>query len=44
MLLVIAGYTAVILILTSRRVRLTSAAPPIAVGPGTLTGVALCAR
>jgi len=44
MFLVIAGYTAVILILTSQRVRLTRSALPIAIGPGTLTGMALYAR
>ena len=44
MFVVIAGYTAVILILTSQRVRLTRSALAIAIGPGTLTGVALYAR
>jgi hypothetical protein len=44
MFLVIAGYTAMLLILTSHRVRLTRSALPIAIGPGTLTGVALYAR
>jgi hypothetical protein len=44
MVLVIAGYTAAILILTSHRVRLTRSALPIAIGTGTLTGVALYAR
>ena len=34
MVLVIAGYTAAILILTSQRVRLTRSALPIAIGPG----------
>jgi hypothetical protein len=42
--LVLAGYVAAILILTSQRVRLTRSALPIAIGTGTLTGVALYAR
>ena len=44
MFVVIAGYTAVILILTSQRVRLTRSALAIAIGPGTLAGVGLYAR
>jgi ABC-type multidrug transport system permease subunit len=43
MVLVIVGYTAAILILTSHRVRLTRSALPIAIATGTLTGVALFA-
>ncbi|MBV9168303.1 MAG: hypothetical protein JO342_19365 [Solirubrobacterales bacterium] len=42
--LVLAGYAAAILILTSRRVRLSRLALPIALATGTLTGVALSAR
>ena len=42
--LVLAGYAATILILTSQRVHLTRAALPIAMGTGTLTGVAMYAR
>jgi hypothetical protein len=41
--LVLAGYAATILILTSQRVHLTRAALPIAIGTGTLTGVAMYA-
>jgi len=42
--LVLAGYAATILILTSQRVHLTRVAVPIAMGTGTLTGVAMYAR
>jgi hypothetical protein len=42
--LVLAGYAATILILTSQRVHLTRAALPITIGTGTLTGVAMYAR
>ena len=42
--LVLAGYAAAILILTSRRVRLRHSALPIALATGTLTGVAMYAR
>ena len=42
--LVLAGYAAAILILTSQRVRLTRSALPIAIGTGTLTGAAMYAR
>ena len=42
--LVLAGYAATILILTSQRVHLTRSALPIALGTGTLTGVAMYAR
>jgi hypothetical protein len=42
--LVLAGYAAAILILTSRRVRLSRSALPIALATGTLTGVAMYAR
>jgi hypothetical protein len=42
--LVLAGYAATILMLTSQRVHLTRAALPIAMGTGTLTGVAMYAR
>ena len=41
---VLAGYAAAILIVTSQRVQLTRSALAIAVGSGTLTGVALYAR
>jgi hypothetical protein len=41
---VLAGYAAAILILTSQRVRLTRSALPIAVGTGALTGLATYAR
>ncbi len=43
MVLVLAGYSAAILILTSQRVRLTSSALAITIGSGTFTGVALYA-
>jgi len=42
--LMLAGYAAAILILTSRRVRLTRSALPIALATGTLTGLAMYAR
>jgi hypothetical protein len=42
--LVLAGYTAAILILTSQRIRLTRPVLPVAIGTGTLTGVAMYAR
>jgi hypothetical protein len=41
---VLAGYAAAILMLTSQRVRLTRCALPVVLGTGTLTGVALYAR
>ena len=42
--LLVAGYTAVLLILTSRRARLSRPTLPITVGTGTLAGVLLFAR
>jgi hypothetical protein len=42
--LVLAGYTAAILILTSQRIGLTRPVLPVAIGTGTLTGVAMYAR
>ena len=43
MFLVLAGYTAAIMILTSQRIRLRRSALAIAIGTGSLTGVALYA-
>ncbi len=43
MVLVLASYTAAILIITSQRIRLTSATLAIAIGAGALTGIALYA-
>ena len=43
MFLMLAGYTAAIMILTSQRTRLRRSALAIAIGTGSLTGIALYA-